>query len=36
MDLMNLLSRSCETGEKHSLPELFSGCFVDFMLLNKL
>ena len=33
---MNSLSRSCETGEKHSLAELFSSCFVDFMLLNKL
>ena len=36
MGLMNSLSRSCETSEKHSLAELFSSCFVHFMLLNKL
>ena len=36
MDLMKSLSRSCETGEKHSLAELFSGCLVHFMVLNRL
>ena len=36
MDLMNSLSCSCETGEKHSLTDLFNGCFVHFILLNKL